>query len=146
MDDSRASNGLTLIPGCLRHRRTGPVTGRRRRPCQRQGDHTFSHLGAQRRNARPPRLIPPKARGSFVAETFLPPSFRPRQSRPSGGGPAPEVAGASPTTGTSEKKCAALAAVGRRTVRKDRHEGRVGLVEWRKRVLKRQVVSGQLPL
>jgi len=59
-------------PGCLRHRRTGPVTGRRRRPCQRPGDHTFSHLGAQRRNARPPRLIPPKARGSFVAETFLP--------------------------------------------------------------------------
>jgi len=24
-------------PGCLRHRRTGPVTGRRRRACQRQG-------------------------------------------------------------------------------------------------------------
>lgn len=59
-------------PGCLRHRRTGPVTGRRRRACQRQGDHTFSHLGAQRRNARTPRLVPPKARGSFVAETFLP--------------------------------------------------------------------------
>ena len=59
-------------PGRLRHRRTGPVTGRRRRACQRQGDHTFSHLGAQRRNARPPGLVPPKARGSFVAETFLP--------------------------------------------------------------------------
>jgi hypothetical protein len=48
------------------------VTGRRRRASQRQGDHTFSHFGAQRRNARPPCLVPPKASGSFVAETFLP--------------------------------------------------------------------------
>jgi hypothetical protein len=59
-------------PGCLHHRRTGPVTGRRRQACQRQADHTFSHLGAQRRNARPPRLVSPKARSPFVAETFLP--------------------------------------------------------------------------
>jgi hypothetical protein len=59
-------------PGCLRHLRTGPVTGRRRRASQRQGDHTFSNLRAQRRNTRPTRLVPPKARGSFVAETFLP--------------------------------------------------------------------------
>ena len=58
--------------GRLRHRRTGPVTGRRRRPSQRQGDHTFSNLRAQRWNARSPCLVPPKASGSFVAETFLP--------------------------------------------------------------------------
>jgi len=59
-------------PGCLRHRRTGPMTGRRRRACQRQGDHTFSHLRAQRRNARRSRLVPPKAGGSFLSKTFLP--------------------------------------------------------------------------
>jgi acyl-CoA synthetase (AMP-forming)/AMP-acid ligase II len=59
-------------PGRLRHRRTGPVTGRRRWPSQRQGDHTFSNLRAQRWNARSPCLVPPKASGSFVVETFLP--------------------------------------------------------------------------
>src|SRR5882724_9976842 len=59
-------------PGRLRHRRTGPVTGRRRWASQRQGDHTFSDLRAQRWNARSPCLVPPKASGSFVAETFLP--------------------------------------------------------------------------
>src|SRR5439155_25334513 len=60
------------ISGRLRHRQTGPVTGRRRRASQRQGDHTFSNLRAQRWNARSPCLVPPKASGSFVAETFLP--------------------------------------------------------------------------
>src|SRR5712671_8123703 len=59
-------------PDRLRHRRTGPVTGRRRRASQRQDDHTFSNLRAQWRNARPPRLVPPKASGSFIAETLLP--------------------------------------------------------------------------
>ena len=59
-------------PGRLRHRRTAPVTGRRWRASQGQGDHTFSHLRAQRWNARPSCLVPPKANGSFVAETFLP--------------------------------------------------------------------------
>ncbi len=59
-------------PGRLRHRRTGPVTGRRRRASQRQGDHTFSNLRAQRWNARSPCLVPPKASCSFVAETLLP--------------------------------------------------------------------------
>jgi len=59
-------------PGRLRHRRTAPVTGRRRWASQRQGDHTFSYLRAQRGNARPPRLVPPKASSSFVAEPFLP--------------------------------------------------------------------------
>src|SRR6202048_3526325 len=59
-------------PGHFRHRRTAPVTGSRWRASQRQGDHTFSYLGAQRRNARPPRLVPPKASGSLVTETFLP--------------------------------------------------------------------------
>src|SRR5665213_3019593 len=38
-------------PGGLRHRRTGPVTGSRRQACQRQGDHTFSHLGEKIANA-----------------------------------------------------------------------------------------------
>lgn len=56
----------------LRHRRTGPVTGRLGRAGQRQGDHTFSRLRAQRRNTRPPGLVPPKAGSSFAAETFLP--------------------------------------------------------------------------
>src|SRR6478752_2882155 len=59
-------------PGCLRHRRTAPMTGRRRRASQRQGDHAFSHLRAQRRNARPSCLVPPKTGGSFLVETFLP--------------------------------------------------------------------------
>src|SRR5712672_413166 len=59
-------------PGRLRHRRTGPVTGRRRRAGQRQGDHAFSNLRAQRWNARSPCLVPPKASGSFIAETLLP--------------------------------------------------------------------------
>ena len=58
--------------GRLRHRRTGPVTGCRRRPSQRQGDHTFGSFRAERWNARPPCLVPPKASGSFVSETFLP--------------------------------------------------------------------------
>src|SRR6202521_4534393 len=57
-------------PGRFRHRRTAPVTGSRWRASQRQGDHTYR--GAQRRNARPPRLVPPKASDSFVTEAFLP--------------------------------------------------------------------------
>ena len=61
-------------PGCPRHRhrRTAPVTGRRRWASQRQGEQTFSHLRAQRRNARPSCLVPPKVGGPFLAETFLP--------------------------------------------------------------------------
>ena len=59
-------------PDRLRHRRAAPVAGCRRRAGQCQGDHTFSHLGAQRRNARPPCLVPPKPRDSFVAKAFLP--------------------------------------------------------------------------
>jgi len=59
-------------PGRFRHRRTGPVAGRRRRAGERQGDHAFRHLRAQRWNARRPRLVPPKPGGSFLAETFLP--------------------------------------------------------------------------
>jgi hypothetical protein len=47
-------------PSRLRHRRTGPVTGRLGRAGQRQGDHSFSRLRAQRRNTRPPGLVPPK--------------------------------------------------------------------------------------
>src|SRR5437764_1205746 len=54
-------------PSGLRHCRTGPVTGRLGRAGQRQGDHTFSRLRAQRRNTRPPGLVPPKAGGSFAA-------------------------------------------------------------------------------
>ena len=59
-------------PSRFRHRRTGPVTGRLGRAGQRQGYHSFSRLRAQRRNTRPPGLVPPKAGGSFAAETFLP--------------------------------------------------------------------------
>lgn len=58
-------------PGRLRRRRISPVTGRRW-ACQCQRDHTFSHLRAQRRNARSPCLVPPKPSGSFVAEKLLP--------------------------------------------------------------------------
>src|SRR6266404_8469949 len=52
-------------PSRFRHRRTGPVTGHLGRAGQRQGDHTFSRLRAQRRNTRPPGLVPPKAGGSL---------------------------------------------------------------------------------
>ena len=43
--------------GRLRHHRGGPVGGLRRRIGQRQRDHAFRHLGAERRDARRPGLV-----------------------------------------------------------------------------------------
>src|SRR5438445_8343750 len=48
------------------------MAGRRRRASQCQRDHTFRHLGEQRWNARRPRLVAPKPRGTFVTEPVLP--------------------------------------------------------------------------
>jgi hypothetical protein len=64
---------------------------------------------------------------------WFPPSFRPRQSRPSAEAPATEEAGASLATGTSEEECAALAPIKPRNGASWPKEGRVWCGRgWRK--------------
>src|SRR5579863_2974243 len=59
-------------PCRLSHGRAGPVACRRRRSRQRHGHHALCHLGAQRWDARWPRLIAPKPRHTGVPEPLLP--------------------------------------------------------------------------
>jgi hypothetical protein len=59
-------------PRRLGHRRASPVAGCRRRPGQRQRNHTLGYFASKRRDARGPRFVPPKSRRPFVAEPFLP--------------------------------------------------------------------------
>src|ERR1700692_2612874 len=61
--------------------------------------------------------------------------FRPRQSRPSGGGPCAGRGGCIACDRNEEEECAALAPIKPRTVRDGRKKGGFGAVRWRKRVL-----------
>ena len=67
-----ALDGAEADAGCLGHHRTSPVGRLGGRITQRQRDHPFGHVAAQRWDARRPRLVVQEPFKAFLHKAFLP--------------------------------------------------------------------------